>query len=76
MLELILIRGRQMRAHAAVVACDDDAAAAGGLGVIDAIGGAQAGGAAGRGEDVGVFVTADAADVEDGVGGEDVLRSV
>ena len=62
-----------MRAHGAVVAGDDDAAAAGRVGGRHEVFGADAGffvpGAQGRG----VFVRADAADVEGGVGGEDVL---
>lgn len=72
-LELILVRGRQMGAHAAVMARDDDPTATRGLGVVDAVFGAEAGVAAGGGEDVCVFVAADAADVEDGVWGEHVL---
>ncbi len=62
-----------MGAEAPVVAGDDDAAAARGLRVVDAVFDAEAGGGAGGAELLGVFVLADAADVEDGVGGEDVL---
>lgn len=72
-LELVLVGGGQVRAHAAVVAGDDDAAAARRLAVVDAVLGAQAGVAACRGQDVGVFVAPHAADVEDGGGREDVL---
>lgn len=72
-LELVLVGGRQVRAHAAVVARDDDAAPAGGLRVVDAVFGPQAGLPACRRQDVGVFVAPHAADVEDGGGREDVL---
>ena len=72
-LELVLVRSRQMRAHAAVMARDDDATATRRLCVVDAVFGAETGVLACGGQDVGVFVAPDAADVEDGVGGEDVL---
>ena len=71
--ELVLVRGVESRDHGAVVAGDDDAAAAGGVGGVDEVFGAEAGGGAGRAEGFGVFVFADAADEEDGGGGEDVL---
>ena len=71
--DFVLVRGGQVGAHGAVVARDDDAAAAGGLVGRDEVFGADAGffvfGAQGRG----VFVGADAADVEGGVCGEDIL---
>lgn len=67
--DLILVRSSQVRAHGAVMARDDDPAAAGGLVGRDEIFGADAGffvfGAQGRG----VLVVADAADVEGGVWG-------
>ena len=63
-----------MRAHGAVVAGDDDAAAAGGGGGRDEVFGADAGFFVFGAEGCGVFVGADAADVEGGVWGEDVLR--
>ncbi len=71
--DLVLVGGVEGGDHAAVVAGDDDAAAAGGVGGVDKVFGAQAGGGAGVAEGLGVFVLADAADVEDGFGGEDVL---
>ncbi len=73
MAELVLIGGLEGRDHAAVVAGDDDAAAAGWVRAVDEVFGAEAGGGAGVAEGLGVFVLADAPDVEDGVGGEDVL---
>lgn len=73
MLDFVLVGGSQMRAHAAVVAGDDDAAAArGGVGV-HAILHAKAGGLAGGAEDGGILVGTDTADVEDALGWEDVL---
>jgi hypothetical protein len=55
------------------VAGDDDAAAAGGHGLLDAVLDAQAGGLDGVLEDGRVLVIADAADVDHAVGRQDVL---
>lgn len=71
--ELVLVRGRKMGAEGAVVAGDDNTAAAGGNGLVDAVFGVQTGFLAGFGKDVGVLVLTDATDVHDGVGGKDVL---
>ncbi len=64
MVQLVFVRRRQMRAHAALVAGDDDAAATCRLRVVDAVLGAQPGVPARGQQDVGVFVAADAADEE------------
>ena len=71
--ELVLVCGGEVRAHAAVVAGDDHAAAACGVGRRDEVFCVEAGGGAGGEELRGGGVGADAADVEDGGGGEDVL---
>ena len=63
-----------MRAHAAVVARDDDAHAPGRFLLVDAVLDPQADLLDGVLEDVGVSVAPDAADVYDGVGREDVLH--
>ena len=72
--ELVVVGRGQMGAHGAVLARDDHAAAAGGgvFGRAEILG-AQAGGVACVGEERGVVVVADAADVEDRGGREDVL---
>ena len=62
-----------MRAHGTVVAGDDDAAAAGRLVGRDEVFGADAGFFVFGAQRRGVFVGADAADVEGRGGGEDVL---
>lgn len=73
MLDLVLIRGSEMCAHAAVVAGDDDTALARGLGLVDAVFGMHTGLLARLLENVGVLVATNAADVQHGVVGEDVL---
>ena len=72
--DLVVVGRSQVGAHGAVLARDDHAAAAGGgvFGGAEVLG-AQAGGLARFGEERGVVVVADAADVEDGGRGEDVL---
>lgn len=62
-----------MRYHAAVVACDDHAAAACGLLVVHKVLDAQARGIARGAEGVGCRVGADTADEEDAGRGQDVL---
>ena len=76
--QLVLVCGRQVRDQAAVVARNDDAAAAGWQRGIDQVFDVQAGGLACVVECVGSGVGADAADEEDGRGWQDVLadRSV
>jgi hypothetical protein len=62
-----------MGAHAAVVASNDDTALASGLFIVDAVLSVDAGLFAGLLEEVGILVTADTANVESRVFGEDVL---
>lgn len=71
--QVIVVGGREVGAHAAVVAGDDDAAAARGLGGLDAVLDAEAGLLDGVVQDGGVLVVADAADVDDAVVGQQVL---
>lgn len=71
--ESVVVGGRQVRHHAAVVARDDDAAPAGRVGGRDVVFGADAGGGAGGAERRGVGVRADGADVQGAVRGEQVL---
>ena len=71
--ELVLVCGVEGRDHGAVVAGDDDAAAASRVGGVDEVLGAESGGGAGGTEGFGVFILADAADEKDGGGGKDVL---
>ena len=72
--DVVVVGCRQVRAHAAVVARDDDAAAAGRVRSRDVVFGADAGGGAGGAERRGGGVGADGADEERAVGGEHVLR--
>ena len=65
MLEFVLVCCGEVRAHAAVVACDDHSAATGGLGGVDEVFHIEACGGAGGAEVRGCFVGADAADVDD-----------
>ena len=65
MLDLVAVGGGQVGAHAAVVAGDDDAAAARGLIVVDVVAHLQAGGAVGVLQDFGVAVAADGAEKDD-----------
>lgn len=71
--QIVVVRGAQVGAETPVVAGDDDAAAAGGLGGLDAVLDAEAGLLDGILEDGGVLVVADAAQVDDAVVGQDVL---
>lgn len=71
--EAVVVGGAQVGAETPVVAGDDDAAAAGGLGGLDAVLDAEAGLLDGVLEDGGVLVVADAAQVDDAVVGQDVL---
>ncbi len=72
-LQVIVVGSAQLRAHAAVVASDDDGATASGLLGVDAILDAQTGLRDGLVEDTGVLVVAGTAQVDDAVLGEDVL---
>lgn len=71
--QAVVVGGAQVGAETPVVAGDDDAAAAGGLGGLDAVLDAEAGLLDGVLEDGGVLVVADAAEVDDAVVGQDVL---
>ena len=71
--EVIVVGGAEVGAERAVVAGDDDAAAARGVLVVDAVLDAEAGGLDGVAQDGGVLVVADAAEVDDAVGGQEVL---
>lgn len=71
-LKVIVVRGAQGGAHRPVVAGDDNTAATGRHLLVDAVLNPQADGADGILEDSGVLVVADAADVDDAVGGQDV----
>lgn len=72
-LDLVLVGGSKVGAHAAVVAGDDDTALAGGLGIIDTVFGVNTGLLASLLQDLGILVTADTSNVADGVGGKSVL---
>lgn len=71
--QAVVVSGAQVGAETPVVAGDDDAAAAGGLGGLDTVLDAEAGLLDGVLEDGGVLVVADAAEVDDAVVGQDVL---
>lgn len=71
--QIVVVRGAQIRAHAPVVAGDDHAATAGRLRRLDAVLDAQAGLLDGVLEDGGVLVVANAAQVHDAVVGQQVL---
>ena len=73
--KLVAVGSSKVGAQAAVVASDNDTATAGGLGLIDAVADLKASLLGGIGEDVGVLVLANAAEVDDGLGREDVLRN-
>lgn len=73
MVELVAVGGSKVGDQAAVVAGDNDAAAAGGLLLIDAVANLEAGLLGRVGEDVGVLVLADAAEVDNGLGRQHVL---
>ena len=72
-LDVVVVGGAELGAHAAVVARDDDTAAARLLLGVDAVLDAQADLLDGVLQDGGVLVVADAAEVDNAVGREDVL---
>lgn len=72
-LKVVVVGGTELGAHGAVVAGDDNTATAGGDLGVDAVLDAETGGLDGILEDGGVLVVADTAEVDDGVGREDVL---
>ncbi len=71
--EVVVVGGAEVGAERAVVAGDNGAAAAGGLLGVDAVLDTKAGGLDGIVKGGGVLVIADAAKIDDAVGGEDVL---
>ena len=73
--KLVAVGGSKVGAQAAVVASDNDTATASGLGLVDAVADLKASLLGGIGEDVGVLVLANTAEVDDGLGREDVLRN-
>lgn len=72
-LEVVVVGGAEIGAEGAVVAGDDGAAAAGGDAGVDAVLDAQAGGLDGVVQDCGVLVVAGTTEVDDAIGGQDVL---
>lgn len=73
--KLIAVGSGKVGAQAAVVASDNDTATAGRLSLVDTVADLKASLLGGIGEDVGVLVLANAAEVDDGLGREDVLRN-
>lgn len=71
--ELVAVGSSKVSDQAAVVASDNDTAAASGLLLIDTVADLKASLLGGIREDVGVLVLANAAEVDDGLGREDVL---
>ncbi len=71
--KVVVVGGTEIGAEGAVVAGNDGAAAAGGVLGVDTVLDAEAGGLDGIVEGGGVLVVTDAAEVDDAVGGEDVL---
>lgn len=76
MLNLVLVSGSKVGAHAAVVAGDDDTALASGLDIVDAVFRVDTGLLAGLREDISVLVATDAADVKSRVLRKNVLWSI
>lgn len=72
-IESIVVRGTQIRAHAPVVARNHDATPPGGLRLLDAVLDTEAGLLDGVLEDGGVLVVADTTQVDDAVVGQQVL---
>jgi len=75
-LRLVLVSGSKVGAHAAVVASDDDTALAGGLDIVDTVFGVDTGLGASVLQEIGIFVLANAANVDDRVVGEDILDNI
>ena len=74
-LNLVLVGGSEVSAHAAVVASDDNTALAGGLSLINTVLSVDTSLLAGLLEDVTELVLADAADVDNGLLREHVLET-
>jgi hypothetical protein len=75
MLNLVFVGRSKVSAHAAVVASDDHTALASGLSIIHTVLSVHTGLGAGFLEDIGILVTADTTNVDNGVVGEDVLTN-
>ena len=75
MLDLVLVGGSQIGAHAPVMAGDDDTASAGGVRLIDSVDSLQADLLVGLDEQIGVLVLSDAAEKDDRLLRKDVLDS-
>lgn len=71
--KLVAVGRGEVGAHAAVLASDDHTAATSGCLLIDTVADLETGLLAGIAEGVGVLVLADAAEVDNAVGWEDVL---
>jgi hypothetical protein len=71
--ELVAVGGCEIGAQAAVVAGDNNTATASGLSLVDTVADLEAGLLGGIGKNVGVLVLANAAEVDNGLGREDVL---
>lgn len=71
--KLVAVGSSKVGDQAAVVASDNDTAAASGLLLVDTVADLKTSLLGGVGEDVGVLVLANAAEVDDGLGREDVL---
>lgn len=71
--QVVVVGSAEVSAERAVVAGDDDAASAGGLLLVHAVLDTQTGGLDGIVQRGGVLVVADAAKVDDAVGGQNVL---
>lgn len=74
--KLVFVGSSKVGDHATVVAGDDDTAFSSGLDLVDTVFSVDTGLFAGFRENVGVLVFADAANVGDGIFGEDVLLTV
>lgn len=71
--QAVVVGSTEVSAETAVVASDDNTASAGRVSLIDTVLDTQAGGLDGILEDGSVLVVADTAEVDDAVGGQDVL---
>lgn len=71
--KLVAVGSSKVSAQAAVVASDNNTATTGGCGLVDAVADLEASLLGGIGKDVGVLVLTDTAEVDDGLGREDVL---
>jgi hypothetical protein len=72
--KLVAVGSSEVGAQAAVVASDNDTATAGGLSLVDTVADLKTSLLSGISENVGVLVLANAAEVDDRLGRENVLR--